>query len=150
MSRQPLLLLTLSISSTCRDVTKTKPPQPPKEDQRRERFSNAAVQHIHPMRPPNTSVQHTPPRDSKPKREAVQPESCDSLLRIEIIGGAEPYLYLFLSTHFSGTGKSRFRKKKYFSSWEDAYAYLLSELNISGNTQGLTLNTTEWLVNHDT
>lgn len=43
---------------------------------------------------------------------------------------------------FSSAGKSRFRKKKYFSTWEAAYAYLLSELNISGNTQGLTLNTT--------
>ena len=43
---------------------------------------------------------------------------------------------------FSSAGKSRFRKKKYFSSWESAYAYFLSELNISGNTQGLTLNTT--------
>ena len=69
MSRQPLLLFTLSISSTCRDATKAKPPQPPKENQSRERFSNAAVHYIHPIR-----AQHTP--NIRPTRLIAKKRGC--------------------------------------------------------------------------
>ena len=39
-------------------------------------------------------------------------------------------------------GKSKFRKKKVFNNAADAIAWLDALANISGNTQGLTLNTT--------
>ena len=42
----------------------------------------------------------------------------------------------------SASGKSRFRKKRYFQTWESAYAYYLAEAGISGYTTSLVLNTT--------
>ena len=42
----------------------------------------------------------------------------------------------------NSTGKASFRKKRYFTAWADAYAYLLAQLNITGATQGLTLSNT--------
>lgn len=66
----------------------------------------------------------------------------DMQTRGQSVTWGTPSIHGSAAAVFSGTGKARFRKKEYFTDWEDAYAYFLAELNISGNPTGLTLSST--------